>query len=122
MDKQAQCPCCGQGITVSMPFWLDEEGCVIHVASEFIALTKSEARLVGGMVSAHPRTATINFLAEYIYRDDPECGPLDVVNVVKQYAFHARHKLKHTAVNIEAVWGVGYRFAIREPKGDEDEL
>jgi len=97
-----------------MPFWLDEDGCIVHMHDEKIALTKTEARFMAAMQRTHPRTSTTNSLVEYIYRDDPDGGPLDANKVVKQYARRVRNKLKHTAVNIETVWSVGYRFTKRE--------
>lgn len=79
-------------------------------------LTNRELLLLEALVSSGERFQTYRGIAETMYADDPQGGPLDVRGVIRVVVHKLRSKLQASGWIIESRHGQGYRLI---PSADE---
>jgi len=90
------------------PLRIDEAGHQATLGGSPLALTRRELAILA-MLAAHPgRTFTREFLLDHVWGDDFD--GLD--RAVDTQMVRLRRKLGDFGQQIEAVWGVGYRFRL----------
>lgn len=100
------CPCCGQPLPDTDDLRIDPSGIVVRWG-EYATLTRQEFDILEALRSAAPRMMTKEALLAALYQlrsDEPEIKIIDV------WICKLRKKLKPLGVNIETVWGRGYRL------------
>jgi len=94
------------GITTSGPLVLDESAHVATLAGSALQLTRRELAILGMLTRNPGRTFTREYLLDHVWGDDYH--GLD--RAVDTLMVRLRRKLGDFGQQIEAVWGVGYRF------------
>lgn len=102
----SQCPCCRQGLPHSPELIVDEAGILVR-NGRFASLTRHEFALFETLQNAGHRILSQEALLRSIYglqMDEPEIKIIDV------FVCKLRKKLKPLGVEIQTVWGSGYRL------------
>jgi len=105
-DDPSQCPCCRQALPQSPELIVDESGILVR-NGRFAALTRHEFALFETLQNAGHRILSREALLRSIYGlqiEEPEIKIIDV------FVCKLRKKLKPLGVEIQAVWGSGYRL------------
>ncbi len=101
------CPCCGAPLVDDGTVRVDEDGGLVTGKGQVANLTKQEFALFLTMWSGAPRTFSkeqlLNATADYGF-DERE------IKIVDVFVCKARKKLKPLGIEIETVWGRGYRI------------
>lgn len=107
LDSAATGRSVGQpGILASGPLVIDESGHLATLGGCALQLTRRELTILS-MLARHPgRTFTREYLLDHVWGDDYD--GLD--RAVDTQIVRLRRKLGDFGQQIEAVWGVGYRF------------
>lgn len=103
------CPTCGQGLPADL-MAIDYDAGIIVANGRFAHLTVQEFRIFEALYDAKGRIQTKENLLRAItplIDDEPEIKIVDVL-VCK-----VRKKLQGLSVNIETMWGRGYRLSQR---------
>lgn len=100
------CPCCGQAIPENTSFRFDDAGFVV-VDGRFARLSEQEAEILGQLHSAQGRTVSRETLHNGLYQVHADETEMKIVDVL---ICKIRRKLKPLDLNIQTVWGRGYRF------------
>ena len=74
-------------------------------------LTNRELRLLDALVSGGERFQSHQMIADGMYADDPQGGPLDSRGVIRVVVHKLRPKLEASGWRIESRFGVGYRLS-----------
>ena len=93
-----KCPCCGQETdfaSIDMLRW--------------VLLSPGERRVMNILLDAHPRTLSQQRIADLIYANDPNGGPLCAVGVIANHTRRIRQKIGHLGWT---VGGVGPRSGV----------
>lgn len=100
------CPCCRQVLPQSPQLIVDEAGILVR-NGRFASLTRHEFALFETLQNAGDRVLSQEALLRSIYglqMDEPEIKIIDV------FVCKLRKKLKPLGVEIQTVWGSGYRL------------
>ncbi len=104
------CPTCGQPLPETGIFFDDEAG-ILVVGGQFVFFTKAEYALFSALWNAPGRTRTKPQLMDGIYGllvdEEPQQKIVDV------YVCKIRRKLGDLPLNIETLWGNGYRIVVK---------
>ena len=107
MRDDGVCPCCGAALIDNGRIRVDEEGGLVVGKGRVASLTKQEFALFLTLWGGAPRTFTkeqlLNATADIGF-DERE------IKIVDVFVCKARKKLQPLGVNIETVWGRGYRI------------
>jgi DNA-binding response OmpR family regulator len=94
------------------PLSIDEAGNQATLGGSPLMLTRRELAILA-MLASHPgRTFTREFLLDHVWGDDFD--GLD--RAVDTQMVRLRRKMGDFGQQIEAVWGVGYRFRLEAPE------
>ncbi|SIQ24369.1 Transcriptional regulatory protein, C terminal [Rhizobium sp. RU35A] len=91
------CPCCGQQRTD-------------YSTIDLTRFTNLERRLIEALVATGQRFQDKNVLADKVYSDRPDGGPLAAPNSIQILIHKAKKKLASSGWTIENRWGCGYRL------------
>lgn len=100
------CPTCGQQLPLDGDLMVDPAG-VVARHGRFALLTVHEFEILEALRRASPRTMSKEALLAALYQlrnEEPEIKIIDV------FVCRLRKKLKPLGVNIDTVWGRGYRL------------
>ena len=111
----APCPCCGHETERPRPFFVDRDGCALHVDGVSIHLSPEHTKFAAALERKYPQIATKEAILELMYGNDPNGGPEYAETIMSIYVHRIRKKLQGTTLSIENVWGSGYKFVVKEP-------
>jgi DNA-binding response OmpR family regulator len=100
------CPCCGRPLPDSDEVTLDPSGIVVRWG-RFAALTVHEYEILQTLRQNAPRIMTKEALLSAVYQLRQEEPELKIIDV---WVCKLRKKLKPLGINIDTVWGRGYRM------------
>lgn len=107
MTDTVPCPCCGRPIDADAPVTLDLEAGIVVANGQFAYLSQQQMAVFAAIWDAFPRMLTrealFNATAPVIGWDDRELKIVDV------FICHVRRKLRPLGIEIETMWGKGYR-------------
>ncbi|WP_054310002.1 helix-turn-helix domain-containing protein [Mesorhizobium sp. 1M-11] len=107
------CPCCRQPLPVNDALILDEGGIVV-CNGRVAALTWQEHALLEILVAAKHQVRSREQLLDRIYSLRPNDPP--EIKIIDVFICHIRRKLKPLGVQIQNVWGRGYRLLPAEER------
>ena len=101
MNARVSIPCCAHcGQPIAGPF----------PDPESIDLQRRHRQVLKILIDAHGRYVPAARVAELVYADDPDGGPLGAVDIVSAFAHHLRRKMRPLGWNIESKRFAGYRI------------
>lgn len=101
------CPCCRQPIPEIVDLTVDQTGFLVR-NGRFAALTRQEFSLFEDLRAAFPRMRSQEQLLDALYWDRPnEVPELKIIDV---FVCKLRKKIKPLGLQIQTIWGQGYRF------------
>jgi DNA-binding response OmpR family regulator len=99
------CPCCQQPLPLS-DLIIDEAGFVLR-RGRFAALTQQEFAVFQELHTAGHRVRSRQALLQSLYQLDADEPNIQIIDV---FVSKLRKKLKPLGVEIQTVWGRGYRL------------
>ena len=104
------CDSCGQ----LLPFdgaraWVEPDEPTLVVDGRRVQLTVSEAELMRALMDAAPRVVTRGHIMDRIYGLEGE-EPID--HIISVFICKIKVKIAGTALEIENIWGKGYRAVL----------
>jgi len=106
-ESGLKCPTCGGELLQQEEVLLDEELNLVVVRGERVKLTGREFEVLNALVSRMPRPISKALLMDEIY--GLFGGEEPVERILDVFVCRVRKKLRDTPLNIETVWGKGYR-------------
>lgn len=94
-----KCPCCGGEMEGGSPEVVLDAG-----------LTPLEMAIMTPLVKAYPRGMTARQLADIVYAEDPNGGPLQADRCIAVHMFYIRAKIKPLGWHVGGVRGRGTRY------------
>lgn len=110
----ATCPLCGQPAPPVKRLVLLDDGHTVYVDGAPIRLQRQTFVLLEALHEIHPRAARYDFLIARLWPVEDE--PDSAVKIAQVAVCKMRRLLSRTALEIETVWGVGYRLKWMEEK------
>lgn len=94
------CPCCGQPLP----------GTYVAIGQS-AGMSKRETELFLIVAGAGGKPVKWSAIADAIYADDIDGGPMNPDQVVRAIVSRCNHKLRRTNLRILNTWGQGYRLS-----------
>jgi DNA-binding response OmpR family regulator len=102
------CPCCGQALPSDDELRIDDAGIIVR-SGRFTLLTVQENAIFASLHAAKGRLRTKEQLLSDGYWQADEEPEIKIIDV---WVCKLRKKLRPLGVNIETVWGRGYRLVM----------
>ncbi|WP_315920392.1 winged helix-turn-helix domain-containing protein [Mesorhizobium sp. SP-1A] len=101
------CPCCGQPLPLDGDLRIDDAGFVVR-GGAFATLTQQEHAVLTALQMASPRIRSREQLLADLYQ--LRCDEEPEIKIIDVWVCKLRKKLKPLGINIDTVWGRGYRL------------
>lgn len=111
MAEAAGCPCCGAPLPVDDRVFIDFDGGFIASQGQVSRLPETEFNLFCELWNAKPRLLTDDQLHDRLYQLSR--GRTPEGNIIKVFVTKIRKALLPLGIEIETVWGRGYRIKLK---------
>lgn len=109
------CPCCGRLLPDMDDVIIDPSGIVVS-RGRYVRLTANEFGVLQLLHQRMPRVLTKQALLSSLYQLRPDDPP--EIKIVDVWICKLRKKLKPLGINIDTVWGQGYRMLPASPRSE----
>jgi DNA-binding response OmpR family regulator len=108
------CPCCRQPLPPISDLTVDQAGILVR-NGRFASLTRQEFSVFEDLRSSFPRLRSQEQLLTSLYWDRPEEPEVKIIDV---FICKIRKKIDPLGLQIQTIWGRGYRFVPVATTGD----
>lgn len=106
--KDFNCPCCGY--TGKNRISID--GSRIYIDGEEYKATPKQAAIFAAIAEGNGRAVSYSTIIDNVWADDPDGGPLTVMNTIKAHLSNLKGRHPIFASLIASDHGIGYRLKL----------
>ncbi|MAY63976.1 MAG: hypothetical protein CML29_17370 [Rhizobiales bacterium] len=103
------CSCCGTPLPDrAAEVLIETDSGTVRVGEDFVHLSRTEMVILSHLAEVSPRMLTKQALWDWLYQLDPDGGP--EMQTILVFVSKIRRKIRALGMDIENIFGSGYRF------------